>query len=199
MEASQEEVKKVKNVIVTFEFDPETESVSNIQCSIDGVVKTKRTTKKKSEVVEELAAIPLITLEANKLVFNNKAVLDMELEYEDRIVIKWDPIAPKSKTLIPIIGKDIAFDEEGSGNKVTKAFTVGYKGKQNTILADLGSVFTIEPYKADTWKLVSTTNPTSSRTIEEAIKVSEKIEPVLLVDNDDESEIDETQFNFTIN
>jgi len=197
MEVSKE-TKLVKSVMVTFEFDPTTEEVSNIQCSIDGVEKKKRTTKKKTEVVEELASIPLITLDAAKLVFNNKAVAEMELEYEDRVVIKWDPITPKSKTLIPIIGKDLAFDEEGSGNKVTKSNTVGYKGKQNTILAELGTIFTIEPYKGDIWKLVSTTNPGAVKTIPEAIVESERVEPMLLIDNEDNSEIDETQFQFTV-
>lgn len=189
------ESKTVKNVVVTFEFDPETESVSNIQCSIDGVEKKKKTTRKKAEVVEELASVPLLTLEANKLVFNNKTVAVMEIEYEDRIVIKWEPKEPKSKQLIPVIGKDISFDEEGSGNKVTKANSIGYKGKQNAILSEIGGVFTIEPLRDGIWKLVSTTNPNSSRSIEESIKVTEKVEPILLVDNTDESEIDELKFS----
>lgn len=198
MEVSKE-TKTVKQVMVTFEFDPFTEEVSNIQCSVDGVEKKKKTTRKKSEVVEELASSPLITLDAAKLIFNNKAVADMELEYEDRVVIKWYPIAEKSKTLIPVIGKDSAFNEEGSGNKVTKTNTVGYKGKQNVVLAELGSIFTIEPYKGDIWKLVSTTNPGAVKTIKEAIVESEKVEPMLLIDNEDNSEIDETQFQFSIN
>lgn len=191
------EVTIIKNVIVTFDFDPATESVTNVQCSVDGVEKKKRTTRKKSEVEEELAATPLITVEPNKLIFNNKAVADMQLEYEDRIVIKWEPVAPKSKSMIPIIGKDIAFDEEGSGNKVTKSFTVGYKGKQNAILADLDTSFTIEPYKEGIWKLIPTKDPSSVKTIKEAITISEKVEPILITEDEEES-IEEIKFQFTI-
>ena len=186
---------KVKQVIVTFEFDPETELVSNVLCTIDGVEKKKKTTKKKSEVVEEMAKEPLITLETTKLVFNNKAVADMEIEYEDRIVIKWEKKDKTGKQLIPIIGKDIAFDEEGAGNKVTKTNTVGYKGKQNAVLAEFGSIFTIEPYKDNIWKLISTTSPTTSRTLEETVKAVSKVDPILITEEgDNDVEIEELKF-----
>lgn len=184
--------------MVTFDFDPETELVSNIQCSIDGVEKKKKTTRKKSEVIEELASEALIILEPNKLVFNNKAVLDMKLEYGDRIVIKWEPKEKGAKILIPIIGKDSGFDEEGSGNKITKTFTSAYRGNQNTILSELGSQFTIEPYKDGLWKLISKTNPNAVKTIVEAVKIAEKVEPMLMIDNADNSEIDEFQFTLKI-
>lgn len=181
----------IKNVLVTFQFDTETDSVSNVQCTVDGVEKKKRTTKKKSDIVEEMANEPLITLEATKLAFNNKAVADMDIQYEDRIVIKWEQ---KGKTLFPIIGKDIAFDEEGSGNKVTKTNTIGYKGKQNAVLGEFGEEFTIEPYKEGLWKLISTTNPNTSKTLEETIKTVEEVNPDLIVDGTDDIEIDEFTF-----
>ena len=46
--------------------------------------------------------------------------------------------------MVPIIGSDIAFDEEGSGNKVTKSNTVTYKGNANTILAEYGTEFSLK-------------------------------------------------------
>lgn len=185
----------IKNVIVTFEFDTDTDTVANVKCSVDGIEKKKRTTRKKADVVEEMASQALITLEPTKLVFNNKTVADMGIEYEDRIVIKWEKAG---KTLIPIIGKDEAFDEEGSGNKVTKTNTVGYKGKQNAVLAELGTQFTIEPYKEGVWKLISTTSPTTFKTLEDTIKTVERVEPDLLIESGDETEIDELQFTLTI-
>lgn len=182
----------VKQVVVSFEFDPETELVSNIQCVIDGIEKKKKTTRKKAEVVEEMAKEALITLEAAKLSFNNKVVADMGLEYEDRIVIKWEK---KGKTLFPIIGKDSAFDEEGAGNKITKSNTIGYKGKQNAVLAEFGSIFTIEPYKEGTWKLISTTSPITSKTLEETVKAVSKVEPILITeDGDNDIPIELTSF-----
>lgn len=183
----------IKNIIVTFEFDSDTNTVSNVLCSVDGVEKKKRTTKKKVEVVEEMASQPLITREETKLVFNNKVVADMDIQYEDRIVIKWDKSKDK-KTMFPIIGKDVAFDEEGSGNKVTKTNTIGYKGKQNIVLAEFGEQFTIEPYKAGIWKLISTTNPTTSKTLKDTIVAVEKTKSDIIVDSEDDIEIDEMQF-----
>lgn len=181
----------VKQVTVTFEFDPETELVSNLTCLVDGVEKKKRTTKKKTEVVEEMAKEPLITLEATKLLFNNKAVSDMEIEYEDRIIIQW---IKEGKKLFPIIGTDISFDEEGAGNKVTKSNSILYKGKQNAVLAEFGNIFTIEPYKEGIWKLISTTNPVTFKEVEETKEVS-KMEPILVKqDGDENMEIEELEF-----
>lgn len=185
----------IKNVLVTFQFDTETETVTNVQCTVDGVEKKKRTVKKKSDIVEEMANVPILTLEASKLVFNNRAIADMDIQYEDRIVIKWEQ---KDKTLFPIIGKDIAFDEEGSGNKVTKSNSIGYKGKQNAVLAEFGNEFTIEPYKDGLWKLISTTTPNTSKTLEETIKASEAVEADLIVDGSDDIEIDEMTFTLNI-
>lgn len=182
----------VKQVIVTFEFDPETELVSNVICSIDGIEKKKKTTRKKSEVIEEMAKEPLITLEETKLTFNNKAIADMEIEYEDRIIIKWEK---QGKTLFPVIGTDIAFDQEGAGNKVTKSNSIGYKGKQNAVLAEFGKQFTIESYQDGIWKLISTTSPTTTRTLEETIKEVSKVEPILMAEEgDNDIPIDELQF-----
>lgn len=182
----------MKQVVVTFNFDPETELVSDVKCMVDGIEKKKKTTKKVKEVIEEMASEPIITLEPNKLVFNNKAVADMDIKYEDRIVIKWEKIDGK---MAPIIGKDIAFDEEGTGNKVTKSNTVTYKGKANDILADLGTEFNILEKEEGIWRLVPkgiTIN--SVPKLEEVYEEAEETEADLLVDTDDITEIDDLQF-----
>lgn len=178
----------VKNVIVTFEFDTETDSVTNVQCSVDGIEKKKRTTKKKSEVVEEMASEAIITLETTKLVFNNKAVADMALTQEDRVFIKWEQ---KGKTLFPIIGTD-----EEVGNKFTKSGTVAYKGAQNAVLAEIGSEFTIKPYKEGTWELIPTNGNSNIKEAKEVIAKAERIDPVIIVDDNEDTEVD--KFTFTI-
>ena len=182
----------MKQVVVTFNFDPETELVSDVRCVVDGIEKKKKTTKKVKEVIEEMASEPIITLEPNKLVFNNKAIADMDIKYEDRIVIKWEKIDGK---MTPIIGKDIAFDEEGTGNKVTKSNTITYKGKANDILADLGTEFNILEKEEGIWRLVpkgATIN--SVPKLEEVYEEAEETEADLLVDTDDVTEIDDLQF-----
>lgn len=188
----------MKQVIVTFNFDPETEMVSDVKCTVDGIEKKKKTTKKVKEVIEEMSTEALITLESNKLVFNTKAIADMAIEYEDRIVIKWEKEDGKGKTMIPIIGKDISFDEEGTGNKVTKSNTVAYKGKSNTVLSEFGSEFKIVPYREGVWKLISTStngtisNPTTP--LEEVLEEADETETDLLVDTDENTEIDPLTF-----
>lgn len=185
----------MKQVIVTFNFDPETETVSDVKCSIDGVEKKKKTTKTKKDVVVELENEALINLETNKLVFNNKAAADLGITAGDRVVIKW---IPEGKKMVPIIGSDIAFDEEGSGNKVTKSNTVTYKGNANTILAEYGTEFSLKPHLDNIWKLISNkvggtiSKPTEG--LDDVIKQAESVEPELLTELDNEIEIDELTF-----
>jgi hypothetical protein len=181
----------MKQVIVTFNYDPETDTVSDVQCSIDGVEKKRKTTRKVKDVIEEMSSIALVTLEPNKLVFNNKAVADMGLEYEDRIVIKWEK---RGKQMIPIIGKDLAFNEEGTGNKVTKANTITYKGKANLVLADYGTEFTLSQIGEGIWELVSNIQKSEDTTLESVIEDAIATEPDLLVTTDKETVIDKLTF-----
>jgi hypothetical protein len=184
----------IKGVTVTFNFDTETSVVTDVKCSVDGMVKKTRATTKKSDVVEEMASESIITLEDNKLCFNNKAVSDMELVYEDRIVIKFEPEGPKkNKILVPTIGKDTSFDEPGAGNKLTKTNSIGYKGKQNAVLAEFGTEFTLEPFKEGIWKLISKNGV--ERTLQENIEIVEKEEPIVIIDADETVQIDEFAFN----
>ena len=184
-----------KQVIVTFDFDTETNTVSNVKCNVDGVEKKKRTTKKKTED-EPLEEVPIITREPNKLVFNNKAVDVMGLVYEDRIIIEWKK---EGKTMFPVIGTSVSMDKEGGGNKLTKSKTIGYKGSQNTVLADLGTEFTIEPYSDGVWRLVNLQEPTKVTTLEDVMVVGSTINPDLITEPGDENiEIDEEPFSFNL-
>jgi uncharacterized protein YabE (DUF348 family) len=142
---------KINKVTVTFDFEPEQQVVTNLVCTVDGVEKKKRTSRKKTTppVLEKEA---IITREDNRLVFNNKAFADMELSSDNRIILKYEKL---DNIRVPIIGTDTAFGEEGGGNKVTKNQTISYRGKVNTILAEYGTTFTIESYKNNLWKLIS--------------------------------------------
>lgn len=178
---------------VTFNFDSETKTVSDLKCSVNGVEKKKKTTKKLKDMVvcgDDAA----LTLEENKLVFNSKAVELLNLSPDDRIVIKYQAL---NKIMIPIIGKDVDFNEEGTGNKVTKSFTVTYRGKANTILAEHGKEFAFEPHSDSLFKLVSTSESsivnTVSEPIEKLIELADKIEPEIIVDSNEEPiELDES-------
>ena len=109
-----------------------------LRLKVEGEVKRRTTTTRKKDVVKELEDTIKIVREEGKLVFN-KTVTDMHFEAGDRIVIKYDR---GDKTLFPVIGTDLAFNEEGSGNKMTKSQSISYKGNQNTVLAEFGDEFT---------------------------------------------------------
>ena len=87
----------IKQISVTFEFNPDTETVSNLKCTVDGVEKKK--TRKKSEVVEELASEALATLDEKKLSFNNKAIADMKAAFNSRAK-KWNKKNPTAKVTL---------------------------------------------------------------------------------------------------
>lgn len=170
-----------KQVTVTFEFDPTTEITSNLKCFIDGIEKKKVTTRsqKPKEIILEDEAI--VTLEANKIAFNNRCTAQMGLEWQDRVIVKYEKFANVSKPM-PIIGKDLSFDQEGSGNKVTKTNTIAYRGKANTILAQYGTEFTLEFYKDGIWKLITKTGGDDTMTYEKVVEQAEEIDVVVITD-----------------
>jgi hypothetical protein len=193
-----------KQVSVTFEWDPTTETVSNLTCFVDGIEKKNKTTRSpKKKEDEVLADENIIVLEENKLVFNNRSVATMGLEWKDRVVIKYEKLkdAPKGSKPFPIVGKDISFDEEGSGNQVTKANTVSYRGKANTILKEYGSEFSLEPYVTKSypdgvWKLVSKAGGNEDLTYEDTVEKAEDIDITVLTDegHNTDDKIDEMTF-----
>ena len=181
----------LRAVTITFDIETETGTVTNVKTQVEGEVKRRTTTTRKKEVVKELEDTVSIVREEGKLVFNNRAMADLKIEAGDRVVIKYEK---GDKSLFPVIGTDFAFNEEGSGNKMTKSQTISYKGNQNTVLAEFGDEFTVEEYQDNIWKLVSLGEPKVAETIEEAIEISEKVDPQLLTDDEEVYEIDELTF-----
>jgi hypothetical protein len=186
----------IKQISITFNFDTETEEVSNIKTTGSIEAPKKRTTKKVKELEVDNASEAILTLEETKLVLNSKLVAELEAEAGDRINVFYNK-AEGSKKLIPFI--EVNKDDEGSGNKMTKTNTVIYKGKQNTVLATFGNEFTISKISDNLWKLNSSSiNDLSSddsvSSFEAALEKAEKFEPELLVEGDDTIEIDELQF-----
>lgn len=184
-----------KQVSVTFVFNSETETVSDLHCFVDGIEKKKTTTrsrKPKGPIVLEDKAI--VTLESNKLVFNNRCVADMQLEWENRVIVKYEKFED-GKKLIPVVGKDTSWDEEGSGNKVTKTNTVSYRGKSNTILQTYGTEFELELWKEGLWKLVSISGGENTPTYEGIVEETEKLDVTVITDEgNEEIPIDEMTF-----
>lgn len=183
----------IKQINVTFEYDTETDLVSKVCAFVDGIEKKKVTTRKApktKDIVLESEAI--LVREDNKLIFNNKAATDMGIKAEDRIVIKYEKMG---KSKVPVIGTDLAWKEEGAGNKVTKTNTVTYRGKANTVLSDFGTTFKLESYKEDLWKLISTDPLTQvPKTLDEAITQAEDVNLDIFTTDDNNIDIDELTF-----
>jgi len=181
----------IRSVTVMFDFETETGDVTNVKTQVEGEVKKKTTTTRKKDVVKELEDRVLIVREEGKLIFNNRAMTDMNLEAGDRIVIKYEQ---GDKKLFPVIGTDLAFNEEGTGNKMTKSQTISYKGNQNMVLAEFGDEFYIKEYQDNIWKLIAVGETKVTESIEEAIEVAKTVEPLLLTDDEEVYDLDELTF-----
>lgn len=143
---------KVKKVNVTFDFDVETEAVSNVKCMVDEVsAVAKRAPAAKKPKKEDNEVDPIVRLESNKVVLNGKSVESLQAEYGCRVIIKYEVF---DKQRIPVIGTDSAWGEEGNGNKITKTNTVSYRGNANTILNEYGTEFKLEPWRDGIYKLI---------------------------------------------
>lgn len=186
----------IRAVTIDFDVNIETKEVTNVKVQVEGQVKRATTTRKKKEVARELEDFAIITREENRIVFNNKAFDDMGLEAGQRVVIKYKE---ENKKMIPIIGTDESFDEEGTGNKLTKSQTISFKGNQNTVLAEFGTEFTIKEDGDGIWKLISNTEKSgeaSAESLEAVEEIVEQLDADLLTEDDeDEYEINELTFN----
>lgn len=140
-------------VNVTFNFDPTTETVTDVVCSVGGVVeKPKSTTTKKANVKQQGKALEGLTIvrEEGKLVLSPELIETLGDDDEIRVSIKYIKV---DDVITPFFGRDEAFKSKG-GNKLTKGGTVAYRGKSNEVLAEFGEKFTLEESEPGIYKLV---------------------------------------------
>ena len=86
-----------------------------------------------------------IKVENNRLVLSSEAVKALNAIVGDRIAINYWNI--NKETTFPLIGKSELFSDPTNGNKLTKSNTVSYRGTQNKILKEYGSLFKLVPFK----------------------------------------------------
>lgn len=86
-----------------------------------------------------------IKVENNRLVLSSEAVKALNATVGDRITINYWNI--NKETTFPLIGKSELFSDPTNGNKLTKSNTVSYRGTQNKILKEYGSLFKLVPFK----------------------------------------------------
>lgn len=140
-------------VQVTFNFDPETETVTDVLCSV-GEATSKTTTTKKSTVKKAGKALEGLTIvrEEGKLVLSPELIDLLEpVDDEIRVSIRYEKI--DGATITPFFGTDASFKVK-NGNKVTKSGTVAYRGKANEVLAEFGERFDLVEYKPGIYQLI---------------------------------------------
>lgn len=98
---------------------------------------TKKTTRARKPK-DDNDPIAKITLLDNKLQFNTAAINLTGFEPEDKILVQFEK---KGRVVTPCITIN------DKGNRLTKTYTVSFRGSQHDNLAEYGTVFELVPYE----------------------------------------------------
>lgn len=126
---------------LTLDINPDTHVVTIVKQEVSKD-KIKKVAKVKSISTESESSEPIIILDSNKYILNQAAADLLEVNYEDRLEIKYKKIG---SLIFPVIGKNEVFGTQG-GNKLTKSLTISYRGKNNETLAEYGDRFTLSAF-----------------------------------------------------
>ena len=102
-------------------------------------VTKKATTTRTKKVKDDGDPTPKITLLEGKWQMNHACVELTGFEPEMKLEVKFEK---KGKTTTPVLCED-----EKSGNRLTKTYTVSCRGSRHDNLAEYGTVFIVEPYE----------------------------------------------------
>lgn len=193
----------IKNFTFTFDFNTETEIVSNVK--FVGASEKKKTTTKpaKNNKLKDLDiddSKSIIYREDNRLTLTNACLKDLGIEEDDddvRISVEY---INENDKMIPVISVG------DKGNKLNKkANTVAFRGKQNEVLEEFGTEFKLEKYKDGFFKLINSENKENSNEVLEKELPDDLIEELneekpfgmeldLLTETDEIYNIDEIEF-----
>lgn len=135
---------------IVIDFDPDTQEV--ISVTVGDSIKTP--TKPKAKKIIEINELLQVTLDSNKLLLTPRLIELLKVNEGDRLVIRYKD---DGEFLIPFLAPAKVFNEEGNGNKLTKASTVSFRGDQRESLLKFGTVFNVEDMGDGSVKLVSGT------------------------------------------
>lgn len=122
---------------VSFEFDPKTKKITNLLIQ---------------DQPEINIALPTIRIEDNKLIFSKSAIELIGVKVGERIAINYWTV--NNQETFPVIGKSSVFGDSDNGLKLTKSNTIAFRGQNRTSLLMYGSIFLIESFKDNMFKLV---------------------------------------------
>lgn len=92
----------------------------------------------------------IVELQDNKLVLSEDAIKALSAKPKDKIAINYWTV--NCEKTFPLIGRAEWFGSD-EGNKLTKSSTISFRGEQNKILREYGTIFKLEKFK-DYFKLV---------------------------------------------
>lgn len=162
-------------------IDTETGEIITQEATL-GDFKEKKASTRTRKVKDDGEAEPMIHVLENKLQFNNKAIELTGFESDNKVIIDFEKRGRKITPICHLGDK---------GNRMTKTFTVSYRGQQRDTLLQYGDNFTLVPYpdKDGYFKLIGDV----AEVEDDIIDIPQEEEVVELPESDD---IDDIDFNF---
>lgn len=177
-------------VLFTYEQDSETGDIKCIDRQVVTSEKdtTKKTTTKKTTKKKDENPNPQITLEDNKYCLNSAAVELMGVNPDDKLDIKY------AKDGTPEISID-----DNKGNRLTKTFTVSYRGKNNATLAEYGTVFDLEAHPSKEGVFTLKGDKSQQKVEDSNVKIDDIDIDIDLSDFTDDNAEEISVFDFDLN
>lgn len=119
---------------ITYEREIDVDSGEIIKTTIIGSSDIKPEKKKSVKKDQDIEA--KVYLEDNKLKLNSLAVEILKVNPGDRIDIQYSDT-------YPIIGKSESFGNPDGGTKLTKSYTISFRGKKSEVLQKFGTEFKV--------------------------------------------------------
>ena len=150
---------------------------------------TKKTTSTRSKKPKDTDPVAKITLLKGKWQMNAACVELTGFEPEQKLEIKFEK---KGRVITPVLCED-----EKSGNKLTKTYTVSCRGSKHDNLAEYGDIFEVIPYEGKEGYFKLKGNVENE---DDIIDVPEEITDPDEIDEDviDDSEVDISDFDLEL-
>lgn len=118
-------------------IDQETGEIITREATLGDFKESKKSTTRTRKTKTDDEPTPVVHLLENKLQFNTKAIELTGFEAEDKVLINFEKEGRKVTPVMYLNDK---------GNRMTKTFTVSYRGQQRENLIKYGENFELIPY-----------------------------------------------------
>ena len=122
---------------ISFNYHEDTNTIDNI------VIRNYKSILKEVD--------PIVEVKENKLVISPKAVSLLQCIHGDRISVNY--VQDGNELTFPVIGKSSVFADQDSGNRLTKSYTVSFRGFQRDLLLKYGNVFILVEFRDNIFRL----------------------------------------------